>query len=71
MQFRILKYLGSLGNRVNYHLIDDTTNYLTAEAIAWDNENHITFNVPFDDLKPTIHLGNRVSLLSELPCRSV
>ncbi|CAF1189299.1 unnamed protein product, partial [Adineta ricciae] len=56
VQFRILKYLGSLGNRINYHLIDDTANYLTKEAVAWDNENHLTFNVPFDDLKPTIHL---------------
>jgi hypothetical protein len=32
---------------------------LIKEAVAWDNENHITFNVPFDDLKPTIHLGNK------------
>ncbi|UJR22353.1 hypothetical protein I4U23_025415 [Adineta vaga] len=56
VQFRILTYLGSLGNRINYHFIDDTTNYLIKEAVAWDNENHITFNVPFDDLKPTIHL---------------
>ena len=38
-------------------MIGDTANYLTKEAVAWDNENHLTFNVPFDDLKPTIHLG--------------
>ncbi|CAF4589767.1 unnamed protein product, partial [Rotaria sp. Silwood2] len=25
-------------------------------AVAWDNENHLTFNVPFDNIKPTIHL---------------
>ncbi|CAF4742291.1 unnamed protein product, partial [Rotaria sp. Silwood2] len=56
VQFRILKYLGSLGNRVNHYLIDDTSNHLIKEAVAWDNENHITFHVPFDDIKPTIHL---------------
>jgi DNA-dependent protein kinase catalytic subunit len=57
-----LKYLGSLGNRVNHYLINDTSNYLIKDAVAWDNENHITFNVPFDDLKPTIHLGNKTHL---------
>ncbi|CAF4915020.1 unnamed protein product, partial [Rotaria sp. Silwood1] len=56
VQFRILKYLGSLGNRINHYLIDDTSNHLIKEAIAWDNENHITFHVPFDDIKPIIHL---------------
>jgi DNA-dependent protein kinase catalytic subunit len=59
VQFRILKYLGSLGNRTNHYLIDNTSNYLIKEAVAWDNENHLTFNVPFDDIKPTIHLGNK------------
>ncbi|CAF1316968.1 unnamed protein product [Adineta steineri] len=56
VQFRIFKYLGSLGNRINHYLIDDTSNYLIKEAVAWDNENHLTFNVPFDDIKPIIHL---------------
>ncbi|CAF3651048.1 unnamed protein product [Rotaria socialis] len=56
VQFRILKYLGSIGNRTNHYLIDNTSNYLVKEAVAWDNENHLTFNVPFDDIKPTIHL---------------
>ncbi|CAF1392236.1 unnamed protein product [Adineta steineri] len=56
VQFRILKYLGSLSNHINHYLIDDTSNYFIKEAIAWDNNNHITFNVPFDDIKPTIHL---------------
>ncbi|CAF4642204.1 unnamed protein product, partial [Rotaria magnacalcarata] len=50
VQFRILKYLGSLGNCVNHYLIDDTSNHLIKEAVARDNESHITFNVPFDDL---------------------
>ncbi|CAF3812228.1 unnamed protein product [Rotaria sordida] len=56
VQFRILKYLGSLGSRINHYLIDDTSNHLIKEAVAWDNENHITFAVPLDDIKPTIHL---------------
>ncbi|CAF4534865.1 unnamed protein product, partial [Rotaria sp. Silwood2] len=56
VQFRILKYLGSIGNRTNHYLIDNASNYLIKEAVAWDNENHLTFNVPFDDIKPTIHL---------------
>ncbi|CAF0848203.1 unnamed protein product, partial [Adineta ricciae] len=63
VQFRILKYLGSLGNRTSHYLIDDTSNYLVKEAVAWDNENHLTFNVPFDDIKPTIHLGILILLL--------
>ena len=62
VQFRILKYLGLLGNRVNHYLIDDTSNYLMKEAVAWDNENHLTFNLPFDDIKPVIHLGKRERL---------
>lgn len=31
------------------------------EAVAWDNENHLVFHVAFDDLKPSINLGNRES----------
>ena len=58
--------MGSLGNCVNHYLIAQTSNYLIKEAVAWDNDNHITFNVPFDDLKPTIHLGKRERWFSKL-----
>ncbi|CAF1574904.1 unnamed protein product, partial [Didymodactylos carnosus] len=56
VQFRIMKYLGSLGGRINYHLIGDTSTYLIKEAVAWDNENHLFFYVPLEDMKPIIHL---------------
>ncbi|CAF4529661.1 unnamed protein product [Rotaria magnacalcarata] len=70
VQFRILKYLGSLGNRVNHYLIDDTSNHLIKDAVAWDNENHLTFNVPFDDIKPTIHLDVFLPRLVDLALHS-
>ncbi|CAF1267277.1 unnamed protein product, partial [Rotaria sordida] len=56
VQFRILKYLVSLGSRMNHYLIDDTSNHLIKKAVAWDNDNHIAFAVPLGDIKPTIHL---------------
>ncbi|CAF2140320.1 unnamed protein product [Rotaria magnacalcarata] len=70
VQFRILKYLGSLGNCVNHYLIDDTSNHLIKEAVARDNENHITFNVPFDDLKPILHLDIFLSRIVDLALHS-
>ncbi|CAF2734960.1 unnamed protein product [Rotaria sp. Silwood2] len=56
VEFRILKYFDSFGKRVNHSPIGNTSNYLIKETVAWDNGNHITFNVPFDDLKSIIHL---------------
>ncbi|CAF1236923.1 unnamed protein product [Rotaria sordida] len=70
VQFRILKYLGSIGNRTNHYLIDNTSNYLIKEAVAWDNENHLTFNVPFDDIKPTIHLDTFLPRIIDLALHS-
>ncbi|CAF1245792.1 unnamed protein product [Rotaria sordida] len=56
VKFRTLKYLESLGNRINHYLVDDTLNYLIKEAATLDNDNHITFNAPVYELEPIIHL---------------
>ncbi|CAF3037702.1 unnamed protein product [Rotaria sp. Silwood2] len=51
------QHLGALHNNI-------ASCYLSLQAVAWDNENHLTFNVPFDNIKPTIHLGKIQNLFS-------
>ena len=30
------------------------------KAVAWDSEDHLQLALPFQDLKPTISLGNKL-----------
>jgi DNA-dependent protein kinase catalytic subunit len=40
------------------------------EAVAWDNENHLTFDIPLDDIKPTIHLDAFLPRIVDLALHS-
>ena len=54
---RIIKYLGQLGGSVNYHLLSNAYDEISRKAIAWDTMQHLKFDMPFVDMKPTIYLG--------------
>ena len=58
MKKRIMKYLGHLGGSVNMGLLSNTDKEISEKAIAWDSQQHLKFDVPFEDMKPTIYLGN-------------
>ena len=39
-------------------LLSNTDEEISEKAIAWDSQQHLKFDVPFEDMKPTIYLGN-------------
>ena len=55
-----MKYLGHLGGSVNMGLLANTDEEISQRAIAWDSLQHLKFDVPFEDMKPTIYLGKSV-----------
>lgn len=57
VKYRIIKYLGSLGGSVNYNLLANAQDEITKQAISWDSQKHLKFDMPFMDMKPTIYLG--------------
>ena len=62
---RILILLGSLGGRCNLGLLGGTEGSLVASnGIAWDTRQHLSFAVPFQDMKPNIYLGKSPLFLS-------
>ena len=56
VRHRILRMFGGLGGETNILLLDDTERN-PSNAVVWDTENHLTFAVPFQDMKPSIYLG--------------
>ena len=62
---RILILLGSLGGRCNLGLLGVGEGSLAgSNGIAWDTKQHLSFAVPFQDMKPNIFLGKQeVNLL--------
>ena len=38
-------------------LLSNTDKEISEKAIAWDSQKHLKFDVPFEDMKPTIYLG--------------
>ena len=52
---RVMTYLGRLGGEMNYTLLEGGD--VCEEAIAWDAEQHLRFDVPFIDMKPQIYFG--------------
>ncbi|CAG5123410.1 unnamed protein product, partial [Candidula unifasciata] len=55
IKYRILRYLGSLGGQINHNLLAHTEEEISQEAIAWDTQKHLRFDVPFFDMKPVIY----------------
>ena len=56
VRHRILRMFGALGGETNILLLDDMERN-PSNAVVWDTENHLTFAVPFQDMKPSINLG--------------
>ncbi|CAL1543153.1 unnamed protein product [Lymnaea stagnalis] len=55
IKLRILHYLGSLGGQINHALLAHSDDEISKEAISWDTQNHLKFDVPFFDMKPSIY----------------
>jgi len=53
----MLHLLGSLGGSINMFLLGSDNVVDPSCAVAWDTTNHLSFPVPFQDMKPTIYLG--------------
>lgn len=56
VRHQILRLLGSLGGQTNMLLLGNK-DIDPSKVVAWDTENHLTFAVPFQDMKPNIYLG--------------
>jgi DNA-dependent protein kinase catalytic subunit len=53
IQFRILKILGHLAGEMSHCLFGETNQ--ANNIVAWDTVQHLKFNMPFVDMKPTIY----------------
>jgi hypothetical protein len=53
-----------LGGSMNHTLVSrsDPT-HLAKLAVAWDTQKYLRFDVPFQDLKPTIYFGKIILIL--------
>lgn len=51
---------------MNYTLLEGGD--VCEEAIAWDAEQHLRFDVPFIDMKPQIYFGVLILILHVHPC---
>ena len=55
---RIVHFLGALGGQVNTSLVEsESAAAYAAKAVAWDSKSRLEFAVPFQDMKPTLYLG--------------
>lgn len=59
IRHQILRLLGSLGGQTNMLVLGNTD---PSKAVTWDTNNHLTFAVPFQDMKPNIYLGKVTTL---------
>ncbi|KAL9956083.1 hypothetical protein ACROYT_G037506 [Oculina patagonica] len=67
IRHQILRLLGSLGGQTNMLLLGSTD---PSKAVAWETNNHLTFAVPFQDMKPNIYLDPFLPRLVELATSS-
>lgn len=55
---RIVFFLGSLGGEVNSALVETGTAAAhAAKMVAWDSKKRLEFSLPFQDMKPSLFLG--------------
>lgn len=57
LRLRIVNFLGTLGGSGNVAILQNNKPVDLSKAIAWDSEEHLSFALPFQDMKPTIFLG--------------
>jgi DNA-dependent protein kinase catalytic subunit len=71
IRMRILHFLGSLGGHVNASLVErDSAAVHAKRAVAWDSEDHLVLDLPFQDLKTTICLDPFLPRVCELASTS-
>ncbi|KAK3728490.1 hypothetical protein QZH41_002351 [Actinostola sp. cb2023] len=68
IRHQMLRLLGRLGGRVNTCLLGSDID--PSRAVAWDTANHLSFAVPFQDMKPTIYLDPFLPRVVELATTS-
>ena len=61
---RIVHFLGALGGQINTSLVEsESAAAYAAKAVAWDSKNRLEFALPFQDMKPTLYLGESERML--------
>ncbi|KAL4240201.1 hypothetical protein ACF0H5_000995 [Mactra antiquata] len=70
MKERIMIYLGSLGGSINQCIMSKSDEQIARQAITWDNVQHLKFDMPFVDMKPTIYLDPFLPRVIELATTS-
>ncbi|XP_071410665.1 DNA-dependent protein kinase catalytic subunit isoform X2 [Pithys albifrons albifrons] len=64
---RVARLLGSLGGQINHNLITATSaEEMMKKCVSWDTEKHLSFAVPFADMKPVIYLDLFLPRVTEL-----
>ncbi|XP_009101121.3 DNA-dependent protein kinase catalytic subunit isoform X1 [Serinus canaria] len=64
---RVARLLGSLGGQINHNLITATSaEEMMKKCVSWDTEKHLSFAVPFADMKPVIYLDLFLPHVTEL-----
>ena len=55
---RIVHFLGSLGGEINAGLVEsESAASYAAKAVAWDSKKRLELALPFQDMKPSLFLG--------------
>ncbi|KAK3580733.1 hypothetical protein CHS0354_005741 [Potamilus streckersoni] len=67
---RIVRYLGGLGGSVNVALLAKSEEEISERAITWDTQQHLRFDIPFVDMKPTIYFDPFLPHVVELASKS-
>ncbi|XP_028413162.1 DNA-dependent protein kinase catalytic subunit-like [Dendronephthya gigantea] len=70
VRHRILILLGTLGGKCNLGLLEGGEGSVASSGIAWDTKQHLSFAVPFQDMKPTIFLDPFLPRVVELATSS-
>ncbi|XP_065059919.1 DNA-dependent protein kinase catalytic subunit-like isoform X2 [Rhopilema esculentum] len=63
---RVVQFLGNLGGSMNIDIIKEGRIADPSRAIAWDTDTHLSFGLPFWDMKPTIYLDTFLPRVIEL-----
>eukprot|EP00794_Sanderia_malayensis_P010266 gene10266-11321_t len=62
LRMRIVMFLGRLGGSLNMATVKERRVPDLRRAVAWDDCHHLSFALPFRDMKPTIYLGRSVKM---------
>uniref|UniRef100_A0A674JBQ4 DNA-dependent protein kinase catalytic subunit n=1 Tax=Terrapene triunguis TaxID=2587831 RepID=A0A674JBQ4_9SAUR len=64
---RVVRLLGSLGGQINRNLLTAASaEEMMKKFVSWDTEKHLSFAVPFADMKPVIYLDLFLPRVTEL-----